>query len=205
MIGGKSITILGAAWGSQVDSTLIAMDYCLNIFPFFDKAKFITNITNEIDYNTFFVEGIKNIIDTDFVLNVQADGFIINPFLWSNDFLNYDYIGAPWRDYAICGNGGFSLRSKKFLEISSRIKYDKTHNEYLCAPEDWFLCIKNRNLLINNGIKFADTFTASKFSFEHYTELKEEGIYNSFGFHGKHNLDSVNLFLQNKMGTTKII
>ena len=188
MINGKSITILGVAWGSQVDPTIKAIEHCLNIFPFFDKAKFITDITNQIDYNTFFVEGIKNIIDTDFVLNVQADGFIINPNLWSNDFLNYDYIGAPWRWHIVCGNGGFSLRSKKFLESSSTIKYDPKHSEYLCAPEDWFLCIKNRNILINNGIKFADIETASKFSFEHPIGLKQEGLANSFGFHGKHNL-----------------
>jgi hypothetical protein len=186
MIDGKSITILGVAWGSQVNSTIRAMEYCLDIFPVFDKAKFITDITSEIDYNRFFVEGINNIIDTDFVLNVQADGFIINPNLWSNNFLNFDYVGAPWRWDLICGNGGFSLRSKKFLETCAKIKYDKTHYEYSCAPEDWFLCIKNRKFLISNGIKFADVSTGLKFSFEHPIGISEEGLENSFGFHGKH-------------------
>ena len=26
----------------------------------------------------------------------DIDGHIVNPHLWTNEFLKYDYIGAPW-------------------------------------------------------------------------------------------------------------
>lgn len=188
MIGGKTITVLAVAWGDQLEKTEKALEHCVTTFPVFDQVKFIKEIDNEIDYNRFFVEKLNNIIFTDFVLNIQADGFIINPKLWSDNFLNYDYIGAPWPWHRFCGNGGFSLRSKKFLQLSSSIKYDSFHNEYQCAPEDWFLCVKNRDFFIKNLIKFADIKTASNFSFEHPIGIKGEGLANSFGFHGKHNL-----------------
>lgn len=35
-------------------------------------------------------------IETDFVMLVHYDGFIVHPELWRDEFLDYDYIGAPW-------------------------------------------------------------------------------------------------------------
>ena len=65
---------------------------------------------------------LKKYIDTDFCLIIQGDGFVIHPENWTDEFLKYDYIGAPWRNLAHysfirVGNGGFSLRSKKLLKI----------------------------------------------------------------------------------------
>ena len=55
------------------------------------------------------------------MLIIQHDGFILNHKAWDNEFLNYDYIGAPvyWMGNKLIevGNGGFSLRSKKLLKI----------------------------------------------------------------------------------------
>ena len=67
-------------------------------------------------------------IKTEFVLIVHADGFVIHPENWSDEFLQYDYIGSPWplpkNDYAyrdrngeICRVGNsVSIRSKRLLE-----------------------------------------------------------------------------------------
>ena len=60
---------------------------------------------------------------------IHDDGFVVNPDSWQDDFLNYDYIGAPYplpqdnfsyRD--IDGNlirvgNSVSLRSKKLLDL----------------------------------------------------------------------------------------
>jgi len=62
-------------------------------------------------------------------LLVQPDGFVINPDKWDNQFFEYDYIGAPWEQVPHSyldpwgkphrvGNGGFSFRSKKLLDVS---------------------------------------------------------------------------------------
>ena len=39
---------------------------------------------------------LKDHTDNDFVMVIQEDGYIVNPNLWDDEFLEYDYIGAPW-------------------------------------------------------------------------------------------------------------
>jgi hypothetical protein len=207
MKDGKTITLAALSTDKAI-STLQAMNICIKKFPFFDKKILFSNydgsendieikkvnVSSYVDYNKFMVEDLNFLIETDFVLIVQDDGYVINGNLWEDDFLNYDYIGAPWPWHFCCGNGGFSLRSKKFLEVSSTLKYEKEHDEYDCCPEDSFLCLDKykRNYMVNNGIKFADVQTALKFSFEHpVLFFSNHTIKNSFGFHGKFNLSNV--------------
>lgn len=141
------------------------------------------------DYNRFCVQDILNYINTEFVLIFQTDGFILNPHLWEDDFLKYDYIGAPWPDNinSRVGNGGFSLRSKKFLEATSKLEYidgiGLSGGEF--TPEDYLICRYNYNYLIKNNIIFAPIELAIKFSFEQ--DIPEFPNWNhnmSFGFHG---------------------
>ena len=47
------------------------------------------------------------------MLIVQDDGFIINKNLWDEEFLSYDYIGAPW-----------PLDEKWFKEASKSTDYN---------------------------------------------------------------------------------
>ena len=58
------------------------------------------------------------------------------------------------------GNGGFSLRSKKFLEYSSQFK------ECGLFAEDIFLTVLNYDLAIKNNINFPDVELAYSFSAE---------------------------------------
>ncbi|CAF1042582.1 unnamed protein product [Didymodactylos carnosus] len=78
-----------------------------------------------------------------FWLNIPAEKILVfqtDTIMCSNsphhieDFLHYDYIGAPWHlklNYPqLGGNGGFSLRSKiKTLELLEKLKYDYSLNE----------------------------------------------------------------------------
>lgn len=160
-------------------------------------------------YSKFCVEYlyhyVKN-IDCEYFIMFHDDGFIINPELWKQDFLNYDYIGAPWdnnpdepqfgwvKDYGlktIVGNGGFCLRSKKFLYESSKLNYTSTANE------DVFLCAIMNDYLTSNGIKFAPLNLARNFSLETKT-IENNTLSNCFGFHGKHNLKEVEDYLMSK-------
>jgi hypothetical protein len=141
------------------------------------------------DYNRFCVQDILNYVNTEFVLIFQTDGFILNPHLWEDDFLKYDYIGAPWPDNinSRIGNGGFSLRSKKFLEVSHKLKYidgiGLSGGD--CTPEDYLLCRHYYDYLIKAGIKFAPIDVAIKFSFEQsIPEYPDWNNNMSFGFHG---------------------
>jgi hypothetical protein len=156
-----------------------------------------TKRADHIGYSRFFVEELVNYIDTEYCIVLQWDSSIINANLWEDDFLKFDYIGAPWPNVNHyvnrVGNGGFSIRSKRFLEISSELTYDSFHHEYKCAPEDWFLCVKNYGYMFERGIKFADPLTASRFSVEHpmqenFYDRHRLETYKSFGFHYEKNI-----------------
>jgi hypothetical protein len=81
-----------------------------------------------LGYNQLIIEGLNACVQTRHCLIVQDDGFILDPGRWQNDFLDYDYIGAPWDEYVRIvsggylkldknrvGNGGFSLRARSCL------------------------------------------------------------------------------------------
>lgn len=155
-------------------------------------------------YNDFMIKSYSDYIDAEYVLHIQEDGFVINPEAWTNQFLEYDYIGALWpwfNDDKRCGNGGFTFRSKKILDICK--KY--------CPPpssaEDVCICRENRDIFIKNEIKFASYDIAVKFSIELPVpeaagqDTMVLGSVKSFGFHKpgspllnlKNNIDLSNL------------
>ena len=56
-----------------------------------------TSKLTDIDcFNYKIVYELADYIDTDYVLLVHADGFVIHPESWRDEFLDYDYIGSPW-------------------------------------------------------------------------------------------------------------
>jgi len=156
-----------------------------------------------IGYSKFMIEELHRFVDTEFCLIVQADGFVISPSIWTNKFLEYDYIGAPW-PHAVSvynasfssielgknrvGNGGFSLRSKKLLDICSQIKFDQL--DFPIKSEDLIICHYLYDEMINSGIKFAPFEIAKKFSIESLIKEHTENLGLSFGFHGKNWLAS---------------
>lgn len=188
--------------------------------PLNDQIEYV-NIKpmDQIEYNRFCVEDLHKYVDTDYVILFQTDGFILNGELWNDDFLKYDYIGSPWpfvynthtecyefidsifhkypKDFRIdylCGNGGFCLRSKKFLKLSSELKYKPEHEYYDFNPEDDFLCVQNRRYFLENDCKFSEPVIGASFSYENDLFHLEEGEIKeipldpnqSLGFHGVH-------------------
>lgn len=157
---------------------------------------------DKMDYNqwnVFILNHLYKYIDTDFVLLLNDDGFVINPQNWKPEFLNYDYIGAPWPDQhgvgvtgdKRVGNGGFSLRSKYFLEATPKINPPDRYREMEKWNEDWYCCVTNRKLFEDYGIKFAPLELAKYFS--HELECDEIKDINPFGFHGRHLSKYMNL------------
>lgn len=184
-----------------------------------DIEVFEYDIKNRDVYSYFCIKELYKYIDTDFCLIVQPDGFVINPLAWNEKFLDFDYIGAPFvpkaMAYALAafnklnpgenftnlkhsvGNGGFSLRSKKFLIESSKLDYPPKENiadPYNANLEDFFLCVGKRKDLENVGIKFATVYIASMFSIEFGLILDKLNVirdhnfthnsWSAFGFHG---------------------
>lgn len=148
----------------------------------------IAPITSREAYSSFMVKQLNSYVDTPFALIIQYDGFILNPDSWRDEYLDYDYIGAPWweeQEY-IVGNGGFSLRSKRLLALTQQDDaiLDPTELDPSDAPEDWYLCVMIRPYLEERGIRFAPAELAKQFAFEGGDEHFGVTWTNQFGFHG---------------------
>jgi hypothetical protein len=122
-------------------------------------------------------------VNTSHALICTHDGFISNPHLWDDEWMNYDMIGAPWPIFwnlsHRVGNTGFTLQSKKFLETAKLA-------EPLWKGEagDVFLCQIMETRFRKLGIKYAPVEVAAKFSWEHHIEEGTATRHKSFGFHG---------------------
>ena len=117
------------------------------------------------EYNKF-LKGLDfwNLLHGEKILIFQEDTFIFNNNI--NNFIAYDYVGAPWvRDVLPInvGNGGLSLRSKRVMKnIIKNLSNDDTFiNEEIA--EDTFFSKHMQRLKIG---KIADYNTASYFSSE---------------------------------------
>ena len=137
------------------------------------------------EYNVVMLKEVAEHVNTSHALYVQWDGIANNKENWTDEFLSYDYIGAPWPwepEGRNVGNGGFSLRSRRLLDacLDDRIQLTEERN---FTAEDAYIGINYRNYLETTyGIKYAPTELARQFSFE----LGE--YVPSFGFHGIWNI-----------------
>ena len=153
-------------------------------------------------YNHYIIYELHKNVETKFVLIVQADGFVIKPRIWSSRFLEFDYVGAPWKfsktayidpfgSHQRVGNGGFSLRSRRLLETPQvlNIPFEVNDSDFYrhanadLRSEDGNICVHNRHLFESNGCTFADVETASLFSREKW--VPERRLRSTFGFHKK--------------------
>jgi hypothetical protein len=91
----------------------------------------VENLSIE-DYNNLLVsERFHSYIPSEIFLVFQTDTIICPEYKsYINNYLNYDYVGAPWLHVNLeIGNGGLSLRRKsKMLEIIRNCEY-KNINE----------------------------------------------------------------------------
>jgi hypothetical protein len=149
-------------------------------------------------YSHFMVYELYKYFDTTHALIIQDDGYVVSPSSWRDEFLEYDYIGAPWpiptddisyRDpkgnIRRVGNGGFSLRSQKLCRAASdlRLPWTQFHGFF---NEDGFICVNRVEDYEAYGCKFASLEVAKYFSHEKpIPEIK--GII-PFGFHGKESI-----------------
>ena len=152
------------------------------------------------EYSHYMIFDLHKHVQTSHCLVIQADGFVVNPEQWDPLWLTYDYIGAPWRysedayidpwgNHQRVGNGGFSLRSKKLLEVplNAHIQFDVNwgtfykHMNANNTAEDGNICVHNRHVYEVLGCKFAPVEVAARFSYEN--SVPESVGITPFGFH----------------------
>lgn len=187
-----NVTLI-ALTGKDVAAHEVAVEYsCRDIE--FGAVKIIVDkkIRDINDWNRKIIYELWKYVDTSHAILIHPDGYIINPEVWTNDWLFYDYIGAPWpmpndsysyRDEygnIIRVGNSVSLRSKKMMLYPHL--YDFEWKEYYGnTNEDGFLCVHNRKKLEKLGCKFAPLDVAKYFSKEH--EIPENVGISTFAFH----------------------
>jgi len=117
------------------------------------------NFINEIPTEVFLI------FQTDTIICEETKELIY-------DFMEYDYVGAPWKDNDIGGNGGLSLRRKtKMLEILDKCKYNGINeDEYFSwGCEGVFINMPSKN-------------DAKNFSIETIYNEKSFGIHKAWGY-----------------------
>ncbi len=138
-------------------------------------------------YSRFLLKDLHRHVRTDFVQVIQWDGYVTNGAAWTDEFLEYDYIGARWPfrpEGRNVGNGGFSLRSRKLREALQDEEIRHSDGE----PEDETACVVHRELLERRyGIRFAPSALADRYAFEMTPRTGNE-----LGFHGLYNLPYFN-------------
>lgn len=187
-----------AVTSMAIASTIEAMKYCTDGLQFGEALllsdddpraglensiqwRRIPPLRSRSDYSRFLLHELHSHVSTSHMLCVQWDGYVLNPSAWSPDFLDYDFIGAPWphfRDAHNVGNGGFSLRSLRLMRACSELNYASGE------AEDVWICRKMRPVLeAQYGIRFAPLSVARRFAFERGASTGQE-----FGFHGVFNM-----------------
>jgi hypothetical protein len=140
----------------------------------------IDRLASRADYSRFMLRDLSSHIETSHALCVQWDGFVLNGQGWDPRFLEYDYIGAVWPQFADAynvGNGGFSLRSRRLLEASKDLPFESWQSEDIVISR---IC---RPRLEELGIRYAPASLARLFAYERTASNGRE-----FGFHGAFNL-----------------
>ncbi len=157
----------------------------LQVFHGVDNKDFICDILKDIKNVDFVDTGVKDFTKIEYnqymkshefwsqvkgekILTFQTDTLLLRHGI--DDFLKYDYIGAPWvkpKEKRFIGNGGLSLRTKSvMLDISDK------HKDYEPRWEDiFFVKWLNENQL-------PDIETAMKFSVENLFHPRPFGLHN---------------------------
>lgn len=136
----------------------------------------ISQLNSAQAYSRFLLANLADHIETSHCLVIQWDGHVLDPQFWNPAFLDYDYIGASWPQFADShnvGNGGFSLRSRGLLQACQTLRYDAA------VPEDVVISRVHREWLEERGLRFAPCAVADRFSAE-----RAGDVLASFGYHG---------------------
>lgn len=164
-------------------------------------------------YSDYLLGHLSDHFTTSHCLHVQIDGFISNPYVWTDKFLEYDYIGAPWslplvQDILNKIYHGQDQNGAKFetnipvlqdfnphnyrvgnggFSLRSKKLCELTKqfvNKYPNKSEDCITCFYEKDFLLKNGIQYAPVEIAAQFAVEYPTEFNHnKDISRTFGFH----------------------
>ena len=148
-------------------------------------------VTGLTEYSKFFLHHLHEHVHTSHMLVVQHDGWILDGDKWNPRWMNLDYVGPLFVQYAAVGSGGFSLRSTRLMKLVSDICppfENGTFGKTGFVWEDGMICFGLRRQLMAAGMRYAEIRAAGKFA---YGGNKSCYCAEPFGFHGFYALDTL--------------
>jgi hypothetical protein len=150
----------------------------------FDEGRYklvnlnVDNLTLSEYSGLFYNDILYDNIPTEVFLIFQTDSIICSQHKeLINNYLQYDYVGAPWENKKV-GNGGLSLRRKsKMKEIVDKCKNTKTQGGYI--NEDIIFAYGCDGLVPLNKPSFED---AKSFSIETVDNDTSFGIHKAYAY-----------------------
>jgi hypothetical protein len=137
----------------------------------------------------YVLRTIPFLCQADHYMIVHKDGYPIHPEKWTDEFLQYDYIGAPWRwtdGRNNVGCGGFCIRSRRLGQWIAAQQFEHDMNE------DEIICHRFYDQAVAAGFTFAPVSLAARFSLENQLDDLPRTLDDVFGFHGKFHLSTIN-------------
>lgn len=189
---------LDSQWNFVILHGIENETYVKDIINKLEKHKYRTNLINlgvknlkYQEYNElFYTEKFYSYIHTETFLIFQTDSMILKKNKHKiNDFLQYDYVGAPWipsiyGDYGI-GNGGLSLRKKSKMLKLLKYKHLALSNNYnnLIYKNEYGKYIAEDRFF--NGDYTKNFIKINKPTIQNAESFSVESIYNNspFGIH----------------------
>ena len=215
MLNLKNVTLI-ALTSIKLEKTVKALEYsCRGIN--YGKVKLVSHekpinlpefiihetcpkMSNIDEWNYAAIYELPKHVDTEFAMLIHDDGFVVNPESWRDEFLEYDYIGAPYPlpqdnfsyrdingDLIRVGNS-VSLRSKRLLDlpVDLGLEWKSFHGYY---NEDGYICVNYRHKYLEHSMKFADINIAKYFS--HEMMIPEIQGIKPFAFHRHYGTNAI--------------
>ena len=186
-----NVTLI-AFTGKNIEGHQKALEYSQRGIEF-GAVKLINSPSKSIDeWCKKIVYDLGSHVETDFAILVHDDGFVVNSEMWNPDWLQYDFVGAPFPlpkdDFSYRDVNGkiqrvgnsVSLRSKKLLDLPKKLgmEWKPFHGFY---NEDGYISVNMRHVFEEHGCKFAPFEVALKFGRE--VPLPENKNIEPFCFH----------------------
>ena len=171
---------------------------------------------NRSGNNRFLMKDLHKYFETSHCLFIQADSFVVNADLWKEEFLEFDYIGAPWPNKIQMNPSSTNILSSIFIgspglpgpipvlymkencvggggfSLRSRkllktiAKINYDSLKFPIKNEDLMICHYLYKEMIDKGIRFAPPKLAAQFAMEGWHHLYGQNANSVFGFHAKH-------------------
>lgn len=118
-------------WGLQIFHSESNENFIRNIVDGWENVVLTKLDIEDIDKksHTELLKSVEfwELVEGETILNFQIDSLLLREL--SDDFLQYDFIGAPWsksKEGKFIGNGGLSIRKKsKTIEYLKKYKIEK--------------------------------------------------------------------------------